>query len=243
MMSSIGSAAATLARGRTPARSRVTKETSASGSAPGCIVGRHAVGAGQRQHLLRVEGRHARGKFGARHRQVGGHAHDRAHAHDFAVADLGGAADRAAPGARRWFRWPAAAGRSCGWRACRRSRRWRRAASSRPAPAPWRNWFRRRATQKRRRPSGPRRRRRSGSCRKTTAPKRGGDRSRRRCRHRPKAAARCRDRWPDPALRSVWRAACRDPIGRPPALTSRARVSAARWPLPARSQMPLRFAR
>ena len=35
------------------------------------FVDRHAIGAGDCQKLLRVEGRHARGKFRARHRQVG----------------------------------------------------------------------------------------------------------------------------------------------------------------------------
>ena len=51
--SSIGTAAAILARGRTPARSRVTKETSASGSAPGCSsVGTPSAPA-SRQQLLR----------------------------------------------------------------------------------------------------------------------------------------------------------------------------------------------
>ena len=58
------------------------------------IVGRHAVGAGQRQHLLRIERRHGCGEFRACHGEVGRYADERARSHDFAVADLGGVADR-----------------------------------------------------------------------------------------------------------------------------------------------------
>ena len=59
------------------------------------VFQRHAVGAGGREQLLRVERRNAGGEFGGRHRQVGGDAHERAHPHHLAVADAvhGGDAD------------------------------------------------------------------------------------------------------------------------------------------------------
>ena len=94
MMSSIGSAGCDL--GPRQDAGEIARHVGHFGVGLGArlIVGRHAVGAGQRQHLLRIERRHARGEFRARHGQVGGHADERARAHDFAVADLGGVADR-----------------------------------------------------------------------------------------------------------------------------------------------------
>ena len=92
MMSSIGSAAAILARGRTAARSRVTKETSASGSAPGVSSAAtrcrgHAVSS-----FCRLNGGTLAESSEVVSERFDGDAHERAHAHDFAVADPGGGA-------------------------------------------------------------------------------------------------------------------------------------------------------
>ena len=63
------------------------------GLGAGLLVHRDAVGAGLRQHLLRVERRHAGRVFGAGQHEVRGDAVIRAHAHHLAVADLDGGAD------------------------------------------------------------------------------------------------------------------------------------------------------
>ena len=103
--SSSGTAAATFTRGSTPTRSRVTNDTSASGSAPGRIVRRDRVAAAVvHQEPRRIELRHVGGELRDRQREVRGDAHERAHAHDFAVAGRAWWSRCGSPGARRWFR-------------------------------------------------------------------------------------------------------------------------------------------
>ena len=177
------------------ARSQVTKETSASGSAAGrrLVVAGDGIG----EELLRIERRNIGGEIGHRQRQIAGDADEGAGADQFAIADVrrgrhaqdlarhARLADRRQPiGLAEAAQAIADAGDA------------RRATPTRPAPAPRRNWFRRRVTQKRRRPSEPRRIIRSGSFRRTIVPKAGAGRPGRRCRRRPKAAAHCRDRSP-----------------------------------------------
>ena len=88
------------------AMSRITKATSASGSAAG--VSSDAVappGADFREQPLRIERRNIRRKIGNGEREIAGDANERAHANDLVVADAvdGGNADDLAR-ERRLFR-------------------------------------------------------------------------------------------------------------------------------------------
>ena len=127
----------------------MTKETSASGSAPAASAG----GRGVRRRL----GEHASAALNGgiladrsetRERQIAGDPHERPHAHDFAIADAGrgGDADDLARGvgspgggSRSLLR---VAGEAIGDAAERAAQR-----APRPARARWRNWSRRRASE------------------------------------------------------------------------------------------------
>ena len=90
----IGLSEATCTCGSIGARSRVTKETSASGSAAGAWRHRRTPpGAGFRQQALRIERRDVGRQIGDGQRQVAGDAHERPHADDFAIADAGDGGD------------------------------------------------------------------------------------------------------------------------------------------------------
>ena len=165
--SSIGSTAASLARGSTGARSRVTKDTSASGSAPGSSVAAAPPGAsasasifcGLNGGMLAESSVSDSDRLPATRTNGRTRTSSRLPTWVVVLTRMTWRWELISPagGSRSLLREPA----SVIGRRCRR----RRAARPRPAPARSRNWSRRRATRKRRRPSGPRRKGRSGSCR------------------------------------------------------------------------------
>ena len=106
MTSSFGVSTAILSFGNIGARSRITKATSASGSAAGASsAGGGAAGRGFGEQALRIERRDTGGEIGNGERQIAGDAHEGAHADDFVIADPrhGGDADHLA-GEGRLFR-------------------------------------------------------------------------------------------------------------------------------------------
>ena len=99
MTSSFGVSTAILRCGNIGSRSRITKATSASGSA----VGASSAAACRRrarigEQALRIERRDIGGKIGDGERQIAGDAHEGTHAHDLVIADPrhGGDADHLA---------------------------------------------------------------------------------------------------------------------------------------------------
>ena len=193
-MSSSGDAAAIFTRGSTEARSRVTNETSASGSAPGVSSAATAL-----PRPLSISSR-AGLNFGTLadssevgQRQVRGDAHvrplphiSRSPARLVVEMRIDWRAALISPEAGSLSLLRVALATRSSPVTCR--------GVLRPARAARRNSPRRRARYRPRRPSARRRTARSGSCRKTTGPRRGGDRRARTSRHRPAMADRCRDR-------------------------------------------------